>query len=412
MNGTNRMRVLSVLFSFLLALSLSITAQGQTEKVLHNFGATGDGVAPQAALIFDGNGNLFGTTDAGGSSNLGTVFELTPNGGNWSEAVLHSFSGDDGSNPYAPVISDGQGNLYGTTVGMSGGLVFELTQSAGGWSESVLHKFSFTDGYFPEAGLMLDNSGHVYGTTLQGGPGGYGVVFAINLQPTPTETLLYGFGAGPSAQDGASPNGPLWRDTSGNLYGLTEEGGLYQEGTAFRLTKTGATWAQTPLYSFKGARHQDGGGPAYGLIADSEGNLYGTASSGGNGPCGSGGCGVVFELSPPSNGSWTERVLYNFQGGNDGETPFCNLVFDHAGNLYGTTLQGGYRPGYLGYGTVFKLTPGTGGQWTETVLYRFTGGVDGADPYGGVVLDSAGNLYGTTQEGGSLAAGTVWEVTP
>jgi uncharacterized repeat protein (TIGR03803 family) len=237
-------------------------------------------------------------------------------------------------------------------------------------------------------------------------------VYAITLQPSPSYTILKSFQRpGPSLAHGWYPDGSLWVAANGNLFGVTEEGGQYQQGTVFRLGPSAVQWVESPLYSFKGPRHQDGSQPVYGLIADSQGNLYGTAS-GGTEECGSGGCGVVFRLSPDGNGTWTEKVLYAFHGGIDGDSPFCSLAMDNLGNLYGTTLVGGYQPGYLGFGTVFKLTPQPGDQWTESVLYRFTGGADGNQPFGGVVIDSAGNLYGTTQTGGSMNSGTVWEVTP
>ena len=405
----------TILATFLFVSLIFTMASSQTQKVLHNFGASGDGAAPQAALAIDSHGNLFGTTDAGGLGNCGIVFEMSPaGGGNWTETILDTFQ-NGLCRSYAPVALDGQGNIYGTTLfsPQGSGSVFELSPVGDHWVETLLHNFDTAgDGIEPESGVTLDNAGHLYGTTLQGGAYGFGMVYAVTLQPSPSYTILKSFQVpGPTLFYGWYPDGSLWVDSSGNLFGVTEAGGRYQEGTIFKLAPGAIQWVESPLYSFKGFRHQDGSEPFYGLIADSQGNLYGTTSSGGSGEC-NGGCGVVFRLSHDGNGGWTEKVLYAFQGGIDGEAPFCNVTFDSAGNLYGTTYAGGYRPGYFGFGTVFKLTPQAGDQWTETVLHRFSGGLDGAAPNGGVVIDSVGNLYGTTQLGGTLNLGTVWEVTP
>lgn len=408
--------VLRSFLSPLLFVCLCFTmATSQTLKVLHNFGGTGDGAGPQAALAIDGQGNLFGTTDAGGAANCGTVFEMSPGGnGTWTESVVLSFQ-NGLCNSYAAVTFDTLGNLYGTTLSSPGGngAVFELSPAGGGqWVATLLHNFnSQGDGQLPEGGVTLDNSGHLYGTTQNGGAYGYGLVYGITLQPSVTYSILKSFQfPGPNLSYGWYPDGSIALDSSGRLYGVTESGGFNLQGTVFRLAASAQRWVETPLYSFKGYLGQDGSGPFYGLVADSQGNLYGTAPAGGNGSC-SFGCGVVFRLSPNGNG-WTEKVLYNFQGGTDGEQPFCNLTFDRFGNIYGTTTAGGSQVGLFGYGTVFKLTPGAGDQWTETVLHHFTGGLDGATPNGGVVMDSSGNLYGTAQLGGSFGLGTVWEVTP
>ncbi len=414
-----------------VALSIFVAvvtpAWSQTEKVLHNFSlSNGDGRAPDGPPIFDAHGNLFGTTFAGGTSSdcssagCGTVYELTPNGdGTWTESVIHSFGASqgqiDGKNPLASLVIDSAGNLYGTTqVSTDGdGAVFELSPGSGGtWTETVLHDFNTSgDGVFPEAAVSLDGAGHLYGTTLQGGRFGYygGTVYEISLRPSTMETLLNSFGVGRSLRDGTAPNGTVLR-LNGSLFGVTESGGLYLQGTVFQLQPTGVTWYETPIYEFQGFSHGDGSLPANGLVSDSEGNLYGTTVSGGTG-C-SHGCGTVFKLTLQSNGTWAESVIYSFQGGTDGNAPQSSLAFDSAGNLYGTTTEGGYMQGFLGYGTVFKLTPRNGGRWTETILYRFSGGNDGNHPTGGVVLDSEGNLYGTTQAGGTMGEGVAFEVTP
>lgn len=425
MLGKDRVWVSCVAISILLVVVTP--AWSQTEKVLHNFSlSNGDGRGPQGPPVFDAHGNLFGTTYAGGTSpdcssaGCGTVFELSPNGdGTWTESVIHSFSASqgqiDGKNPEASLVIDNPGNLYGTTVGSTDGdgAVFELSPGTNGtWTETVLHDFNTSgDGVFPEAAVTLDGAGHLYGTTLQGGRFGYygGTVYEIRLQPSPVETVLNSFGIGRSLRDGTAPNGTVLR-LNGGLFGVTEAGGLYSDGTVFQLLPTGVSWYQTTIYEFQGSSRGDGSFPTNGLVSDSEGNLYGTTVTGGTG-C-SRGCGTVFKLTPQSNGTWAESVIYSFQGGTDGNAPQSNLTFDTAGNLYGTTRAGGFMQGFNGYGTVFKLTPGSGGQWAETILYSFSGGNDGSYPLGGVVLDSAGNLYGTTQNGGTMGEGVVFEVTP
>jgi uncharacterized repeat protein (TIGR03803 family) len=400
--------VLAMLAATVLMTATSAVAQ--TENVLLNFGSR-NGQTPEAGLIFDAAGNLYGTTAGGGAFGHGTAFELTPNGsGGWTEKLLHSFNsnGKDGYLPYASLVLDAAGNLYGTTFsgGAHGeGTVFELTPNgSGGWSEKQLHSFGGigTDGYGPYGNLILDAAGNLYGTTFYGGgTRDYGTVF--ELMPVTgggwKEKILLRFSGG----NGERPLGGLIFDSSGNLYGTANEGGASGHGTVFELTPgTGGTWTTTVLYNFDS---YDGAYPAGGLIFDGAGNLYGTTSGGGSG------FGNVFELTPASGGGWTESVLLQFDGGSQGGYPCQNLISDSAGNVYGTTNIGGANS----HGTVFELTPATGGVWAETILYSFysqTGGVDGYSPVGGVVRDAAGNLYGTTTLGGAHKSGTVFEVTP
>ena len=266
------------------------------EKVLHSFNGNGaDGYQPEASLIFDAVGNLYGTTYWGGTYGFGTVFELTPSGGGgWTETVLHSFqpNGTDGNYPIAGLIFDAAGNLYGTTSagGTYGfGTVFELTpEEGGGWTETVLLNFNGTDGSYPHAGLAFDAAGNLYGTTGYDGTYHYGTVF--ELTPTAgggwTETVLHSFGNG---TDGASPFAGLIFDAAGNLYGTTSAGGTYGTGTVFELTGG----REQVLYSFKSRYGADGATPYAGLIFDAAGNLYGTTYWGGNY-----GDGTVFELTP------------------------------------------------------------------------------------------------------------------
>jgi uncharacterized repeat protein (TIGR03803 family) len=422
---------LSKLFRLLCCTLIALlwapaTAWCQTEKVLYSFGSTqADGYAPQAGLLMDSHSNLFSTTWTGGTgtncpAGCGTIWELLPNGdGTWAHQVLHSFNNYDGAYASGTLVTDGHGNLYGATAGgqFGTGVVFELSPQAGGsWIETVLHAFAGQgDGAFANPGVTLDGFGNLYGSTLLGGAVNYdgGTVYKIRLQPLPVETILHSFGLGLNLRDGDNPDGTLLLDGRGELFGVTENGGLYQKGTIFKLAPVGPRWAELPLYSFQGSAHNDGSLPQAGLIADAQGNLYGSTVSGGPpvGTC-TEGCGTVYKLSRQADGTWAETVLYAFQAGLDGNAPSGLLTMDRSGNLYGTTSEGGYRDGYLGFGMVYKLTPGADGHWTETVLHRFPGGLDGAYPLAGVILDANGNLYGTTQQGGTNNIGTVFEITP
>jgi uncharacterized repeat protein (TIGR03803 family) len=350
---STRLAILSILA---LSLSATVTAAGQ-EKVLYSFNDNGvDGYSSESGLIFDSSGNLYGTTIFGGTYGYGTVFELTPKaGGTWTEKVLHSFdnSSADGGYPGAGVIFDSSGNLYGTAeVGgnYDDGTVFELTpQADGSWTEKVLHSFNSKskDGVAPSSVLTFDASGNLYGTTSSGGAAA----------------------------------------CSYNVYGC---------GTVFELTpKAGGTWGEKVLHSFSDAA-TDGFSPLYeGVIFDALGNLYGTTRFGGTGDCGGGGlllhCGIVFELTPKASGGWSEKALYRFRdNGADGIFPSGNLIFDAAGDLYGTTLDGG---AYTTGGTVFELMPKASGSWSEKVLHSFksSSSTDGSEPYAGLIFDSMGN---------------------
>jgi len=400
-------------------MGISDARAGDTFKVLHEFGLGNDGWTPESGLVLDNAGNLYGTTTAGGtgcSSNpgCGIVFELTPNAnGSWTEGILHNFTGTDGAHPYAAPVFDSRGNLYGTTHGdgvNNQGTVFELSaDSSGTWNALLLHSFTGGwDGAYPYGGVSLDSSGRVYGTTSSAGTYNDGVTFNVTGQAIGGEIVLHTFAGG---SDGIGPTSTLISDASGNLYGTTYSGGSNGAGTIFKVSpnRHSPGWAQTLLYTFRTTQFGsgvDGANPYAGLVLDASGNLYGTTLFGG-----SAGGGTVFKVSPNADGSWTESIIYAFQGALDGNTPYGSLVFDAAGNLYGTTAGGGPR----GYGTVFKLTPSLSGQWTETILYGFSGGVDGGWPGGGVILDKAGNLYGTAAIGGYQGlqnAGVVFEITP
>jgi uncharacterized repeat protein (TIGR03803 family) len=323
-----------------------------TEAVLYSFTGGSDGANPYyAGVILDSSGNLYGTTAGGGAFGLGAVFELTPTGSGWSETVLYSFAGGkDGATPDAGLIFNAAGNLYGTTsVGGSDGegTVFELTPGgAGQWTEAVIHTFKMNDGAGPMGGLVLDAAGNLYGVTEGGGNLGAGVAFELVPGSSGhwTEKILHSFGAG---NDGIYPYAEtLVFDRSGNLYGTTSGGGAFQFGTVFRLSRNAAgSWGEAVLYSFDGSVAAN---PYSGVILDGKGRLYGTCANG-NGETT---VGAVFELSPEPGGKWNERnlLLFNRQ---DGEFPEASLLRDASGNLYGTTLLGGTSS----MGVVFELTP-------------------------------------------------------
>jgi uncharacterized repeat protein (TIGR03803 family) len=425
----------TVAFGFLI-IATPLFAVSQ-EKVLYDFKGT-DGAKPGASLIFDAAGNLYGTTSIGGSygtgcggQGCGTVFKLVPGAnGKWTETVLHSFTGgSDGSQPFNSLIFDVAGNLYGTTsdggaygTGCGGyggygcGTVFQLTRSANGkWTEKVLHSFgNGKDGADP-AGLAFDAHGNLYGTTIGGGAyGGAGTVFQLapGAHGKWTEKVLHSFSY--ENYDGYSPWAGVIFDTAGNLYGTTSAGGTNSTdcnsdgcGTVFQLTPGAkGKWKEKLLHSFGFGK--DGFLPYAGLIIDAAGNLYGTTYYGG-----ARNLGTVFRLTPEADGEWREQVLHSFGNGNDGFDPVAGLTIDAAGNLYGSTPDGGV---YGNNGTVFRLAPGTGGNWKETLLHSFDANFeDGFAPFAGVIFHgSTGNLYGTTfaGPGGSQGYGTVFEIMP
>jgi TonB family protein len=391
---------------FAVMLFLTSTWAATQEEMLHDSNPNGtDGSLANGGLILDAAGNLYGTTDQGGTHNYGMVFELTPTKGRgWTEKVLHNFNhnGTDGIYPGTGLILDAAGNLYGTTTagGAYGpyGTVFELTPTKDeGWTEKVLHSFGNSkDGYSGSpANLILDAAGNLYGTS-GGGTNDSGTVF--ELTPTKdggrTEKVLHTFNK--NGMEGYRP-ASLILDAAGNLYGTTSGGGAYGLGAAFELTPTkGGSSTEKVLHNFSPSG--EGGTVA---IIDAAGNLYGTSCKGGYSS------GMVFELTPTKDGNWTEKMLYSFsKEGADGACPYGALIMDAAGNLYGTAGGGGTS----NYGVVFELTPKADGTWTEKVLHSFNG-EDGSGPTG-LIIDAAGNLYGTTNEGGTHGEGTVFELTP
>jgi uncharacterized repeat protein (TIGR03803 family) len=401
--------------------SVLVPAQAQKFKVLHTFkGSDGDG--PAAQLVRDSKGNFYGTTISGGTSKCkykycGTAFKMDRTG---KLVWLHSFLGGNGLQPGSGLFRDASGNLYGTTAyggkinnhvcSLGCGVAFRLDPTG---KETVLHKFTGgVDGYFPVAPLVEDNTRNIYGATNLGGKG-LGTVF--KLDRTGKETTLYSF---PSFSIGAFPVAGVILDSAGSIYGATGYGGAFSCngsgcGTVYKLDKAGK---ETVLYNFTGS--SDGYFPTSALIWDAAGSLYGTTIDGGNLACQPGiGCGTMFKLSPNSDGSWTETTLYIFcslSNCTDGRNPSQGpLVRDAAGNLYGTTESGGSCGG-SDCGVAFKLD--TTGK--ETVLHSFTGGKDGSRPWAGLTIDNEGILYGTTAAGGDascnppIGCGVVFKITP
>jgi len=430
-----------------LVLILAVAGSAwAAESVLYDFHGKDGGFG--GSVVVGPDGKLYGTTVGGGGEKAcpdssfdgcGVVFQLTPDAkGEWQETVLHRFDNTDGSAPAGNLTLDTAGNLYGTTVyggpldqcsNEGCGLVFELTPDADGkWTYKVLHEFDVTDGAWPFAGMIFDSAGNLYGTTSHGGntgacAGGCGVVFKLTpgAKGQWTETVLHSFQGG----DGDGPNGPLTFDSAGSLYGTTYYGGAHGTGAVFELAPgAGGKWTERVLYSFGDYGTRDGSNPGSGLIFDGLGSLYGTTTNGGT--KGQQGWGTAFKLTPDKNGKWAETILRRFDeykvGGGDVDS---GLILDAAGNLYGTAASGGKYTcpgnGSVACGVVFRLTPHANGKWTETVLHSFGKGKDGAGP-GGLVAGPAGQMFGVTGEGGyfggrcgeggSAGCGVVFEVTP
>ena len=255
--------------------------------------------------------------------------------------------------------------------------------------------------------MIFDAAGNLYGMTQQGGMNSCdgkncGTVFELSPRQDGgwTETVLHDFNN--NGRDGVNPQAGLIIDDAGNLYGTTYRGGIHNCRDGVRIvTQQGGSWTETVLHSF--GHGSDGITPDANLTIDAAGNLYGTTYNGGIH-----GRGIAFELTPREGGGWTETVLHSFGNGSDGANPYAGLIIDANGNLYGTTLAGGIHTA----GTAFELSPRQGGGWTETILHSFGNGTDGNSPYAGLIFDAAGNLYGTTLEGGIHSYGVVFEITP
>lgn len=374
----------SVLFGALVLGIAAPSAHAAKFHVLYAF-QDGDAASPFGAMI-DGNKGSYGATYYGGTNNLGAVFRLTGNG---KEKVLYSFAGgSDGANPQTDLITDADGNLYGTASAGGAnncGIAFKVRPNG---LETVLYTFKCRpDGFTPNGGLVMDTAGNLYGTTYGGGAPNMGTVF--KLAPDGTETIAYAFQGG---GDAAYPNSGLIRDKKGNLFGTTYGGGTAALGTVYKISPKGK---ETVLYSFQGG--SDGASPFASLIADASGNLYGTTWAGGGSGCNGSGCGTVFRVALDG----TETVLHSFAGGSDGFGPYAGVTLDASGNLYGSTLYGGGSGcSGNGCGLVFQLAP----DGSKTDLHDFTG-ADGSRPSANFLADTKGNLYGTTFDGGGSGCG-------
>ena len=395
------------------------------ERVLYSFCSEQnclDGSLPTVPLISDAQGNLYGTTSEGGSGflGLGTVFELSLDPDHsWTRTVLYNFCPvlpcTDGESPtFGALTIDAGGNLYGTTNsgGLYGlGVVFELSPTGNGtWSEKVLHSFNDVagDGGHPWGGLLFDQAGNLFGTGNVGGTYGFGVVFELspNGDGTWGESILYSFQPFPDAH---YPSSPVVMDKHGRLFGTAGWGGDDNYGAIFVLAQKNGQWAERVLHSFSNDG-TDGYHPQTELVLDEAGNIYGTTPSGGIY-----GGGIVFAFSV-KNGQAVENILHNFNPQTDGFDPQGGMILNASKKaLYGTTAYG--LASGCDCGTVYQLTRNQNGQWQERIIYTFNGGsVDGEFPQAGLLFDNAGNLYGTTSFGGGgfggMGGGTAFEITP
>jgi uncharacterized repeat protein (TIGR03803 family) len=418
-----------------LLLAFYLTSSAASEKVLYAFHGK-DGLGPLSVMLGSDGSLYGTTYEGGtntcsfSASGCGVVFQLTRGAdGEWKETVLHDFAGSDGWFPNGTLVADKAGNLYGTTVygglcsQLGCGVIFELVRGNGNnWTLQVLHYFNVSDGANPYAGLIFDSRGNLYGTTSGGGnnacEGGCGLVFELSPEGKGkwTEIVLYSF----DATDGSDPGAALTFDSSGNLYGTTEHGGAHGSGTVFKLAPGGQGWTETVLHSFY-IDTKDGYEPTYGVTFDSMGNLYGTTQFGGTE--GEQGWGTAFKLTP-AGGRWKETILHSFDRAKfGGGYVTSGLALDNQGNLYGTATWGGRYDcpsgDGFGCGTAFKLTQADG-HWSESVLHSFGKGNDGAGPYGGMARSSTGLLFGVTSVGGYTGevpcledgCGVVFEITP
>jgi len=399
--------ILTVLLSMIVSIS---AGRSQTIATLASFDGS-NGAGPEAGLIIDPAGNLFGTTTGHGlgAPTNGTVFEIPFVGGVYAgtPATLVSFNGANGASPYAGLVLDTTGNLFGTTVyggSYGNGTVFEVAKTGGIYASTPTTLINFsgasTSGANPYAGLIADPDGNLFGTTSQGGANNAGAVFEIARTDgtySSTPAILASF----NGTNGASPHAGLFADAAGNLFGTTYAGGANGMGTVFEVAKTGGTYAGAPstLVNFNGT---NGNGPVSGVIADAAGNLVGTTAYGG-----ANGVGTVFEIAYDGSYAGVPTTLASFTGSN-GQYPNAGLIADAAGDLFGTTTFGGTH----GYGTVFEI-PFIDGSYASTpiILINFDYYANGAYPYGDLIADAAGDLFGTADDGGPGNDGTVFEIT-
>jgi uncharacterized repeat protein (TIGR03803 family) len=397
-----------MVLSLVAAMFVNHAAASNT-KVVYSFGG-GDGEYFDTELVMDRSGNLYGTSVEGGDFQAGNVFQLTPTRAGWTLSVLYSFSGGiDGAQPYKGVTLDSHGDLYGTTVtGGTGrceggcGVVYKLTH-AHGWKQNVIYSFTGgSDGSGPGSPVVFDKQGNLFGTTPVGGGKGVGIIYELkpNKDGTWKLVVVHTFTGGDDGAGGSA--GRLLFDNQGNIYGVATAGGAQGSGTAYQLSPSQhGKWKLTTLYAFKG--QPDAGFPYGGLVSDSAGNLFGTTYYDGKNDIG-----AIYQLSQVA-GKWKETVLHSFAGGSDGKESLSTMVSDSAGNLYGTSIEGGSG---CDCGTIFKLAAGTTRLRKYSVVYRFKGAPDGAYPYAGMVPDSAGQFYGITLQGGWSHVGTIFRFVP
>jgi len=381
------------------------------ETTLYSFTGGNDGSFPHAGVIGDSKGNLYGVTSSGGANHAGAIFELSPPAEGqtaWTQTTLYSFTGgSDGSNPQAALMMDAKGNLYGTTYsgGASGnGVVFELAhhKHKGTWTYRNLWSFTGgNDGGVPVGSLTMDSAGNLYGSTTQGGTGVVGTVFELSPNGKAwSESVLYNFTGN---NDGGEPMGNVLIGKDGNLYGTTAGYGQFNYGVVYKLTaQGGGNWGFSVLPAFAGG--SDGEVPRDGLIQDANGTLYGATAGFSNS------YGNVFQMN--TDGS-NYNVIYTITGGQGftGNGPWQTVSLGADGTIYGTT----YADGASSFGEVFQLTPQTGNSWSSKVLYTFPGGAGGQYSYSKVWLDKVGRLYGTTYGvagQGGFFPGTVWRIKP
>jgi len=409
--GIDASKVVAVCVVALLLLVLP-GAQAQTYTVIHTFTGGRDGGQPYSGLTVGPDGNFYGVTSSGGIGDYGIVYKLAHSGSGWALFPLYTFKGgDDGAYPVATPVFGPDGALYGTTGGGGGncndsgcGTVYRLAPPASAckavvceWTETVLYRATTDNGYGLAGEVLFDKAGNIYSTVAEGGENDGGYVFELTPYGNGwTSKVLYSFN--PFEGDCNDPEAGLVFDSSGNLYG-TANTGCFLSGGVFELTPSGSGWTEIIVRAFND--NTDGNGSMAGLTPDGHGDFYGTTFD-----LGPHGGGTVFELTP-SNQGWAFSIAYAFNSSDDnGQYLTAPVSLDASGNLYGTTFE------CLGaQGTVFKLTPSNNG-WTETVLYRFTGGNDGGEPYSNVVMDAHGNLYGTASFHGADDNGVIWEITP